>query len=148
MFKDIKEFHDKFGLPASEKPSFLEPEYMKFRIKFLQEEIDEFCDAYINGDLEKAFDALVDLSYVTLGTAFLMGLPWDEGWKLVHEANMLKVRVQQAIDSKRNSKFDVVKPIGWQAPDLKPLVYEKCDICEVHHGDDIVCLNTNSNIGE
>lgn len=133
LFEDIQKFHSKFDLPALSKPGFLVPELMKFRIKFLQEELDEFCDAYVDNDIEKAFDALIDLTYVALGTAHLMGLPFNDGWKHVHHCNMQKVRAKLESDSKRGSTFDVVKPEGWQPPNLSRFVYNKCKVCGGHH---------------
>lgn len=68
------------------------------------------------------FDALIDLAYVVLGTAHLQGFDFEEGWRRVHAANMSKVRARRKSDSKRKSKFDVVKPEGWQAPVLTDLI--------------------------
>lgn len=46
-----------------------------------------------------------------------MGLPFNDVWDLVHRANMQKVRAKRAEESKRGSRFDVIKPPGWEAPD-------------------------------
>lgn len=129
MFKDIKEFHKKFELEALEKPGFLNENHMDFRIKFMQEELNEFIDAYYEKDnLHDAFDALIDLTYVVLGTAYLMSLPFKEGWSLVHEANMKKRRATEKEQSKRNSTSDVVKPEGWVAPNLNKLIYPEVNL--------------------
>ena len=95
-----------------------------------------------------ALDALVDLQYVLLGTAHLMGFntdakivkqvqetpdempkPWsfvvnrfEEAWDRVQKANMTKVRTKNPADSKRKSEYDVVKPEGWEPPQLHDLV--------------------------
>lgn len=139
LFEDIQKFHSKFDLPALVKPGFLPHDLMSFRIKFIQEELDEFCDAYVNENLEKAFDALIDLTYVVLGTAYLMGLPFNDGWRHVHHCNMQKVRAKTINDSKRKHTSDVVKPEGWQAPVLKHLVYDKCEKCGSHHEPQEFC---------
>lgn len=124
MFKDIKNFSEKFGLPQTERPALLAAEDMEFRLKFLQEELDEMALAYENGDLENVFDAIIDLTYVALGTAWLMNLPFDDGWKRVHAANMRKVRVPAAdlSMSKRKHPWDIVKPHGWKPPVLEDLL--------------------------
>lgn len=114
---DIREFHEKFNLKYEGAPRLLPPGLLEFRIKFMREELEEFEKAMKDGDLVKAFDALLDLNYVSHGTAYLMGLPWDLGWGAVHGANMKKERAQRAEDSKRGSTFDVIKPPGWKAPD-------------------------------
>ena len=126
MFEDIKAFSTKFELPQTEKPGFLIPEDMTYRIDFIQEELDELIDATDAGDLEGALDALVDIMYVTLGTAWLMNLPIEKAWERVHHANMQKVRADfTSLDdprSKRNHPWDIVKPHGWMPPYLKDLL--------------------------
>lgn len=101
-------------------------------------------------DHEKAFDALLDLAYVVLGSAQVMGYPWQEGWDEVQRANITKERctvnhafVASAIDkegeedgtlicvecgqpkhkhSLRGSSNDVIKPKGWMPPSLKTIL--------------------------
>lgn len=118
MFNDIISFHSKFQLPVMEFPSFSSEEIMEFRIKFLQEEVWEFISAYKDKNVVDAFDALIDLVYVALGTARMMNLPWDEGWKIVHAANMSKLRVERKELSSRGSIYDVVKPEGFVKPEM------------------------------
>lgn len=139
LFKDIQKFHEKFELQKLDSPGFLSPELMMFRIKFIQEEFDELCEAYVDNDLEKAFDALIDLTYVVLGTSYLMGLPFNDGWTHVHNCNMQKIRAKLESDSKRKSTFDVIKPEGWQPPNLSSLVYRKCLLCGSHHNHKEFC---------
>ena len=60
------------------------------------------------------------MAYHAYITAVFMRLPWQEGWKLVQEANMAKVRAQMdGSDSTRGSRWDVIKPKGWRAPDAE-----------------------------
>ena len=116
---DIQAFHEKFGLEYNGPPRALPVDLQRFRNRFLWEELTE----YINADeLHDQLDALVDLVYVALGTAYLQGFNIDEAWRRVHAANMLKVRAVVASDSKRNSTHDVVKPKNWIPPDLSDLV--------------------------
>ena len=122
MIRDIADFHTKFGLAYNGKPQQLSEELSAFRIKFMQEELDEYVHSTVTNDLEGQLDALVDLVYVALGTAYMQGFNFKEAWRRVHEANMRKVRATSEEQSKRNSSSDVVKPAGWVAPDLKDLV--------------------------
>ena len=120
----------------------LEPELFGFRLKFMMEELTEWKDEQdglveaLTADdgnpdhrrmslgLHQQLDALVDLTYVVLGTAYLQFGPdvFHEAWKRVQAANMAKVRAQSADESKRGSTFDVVKPAGWTPPDHHDLV--------------------------
>jgi predicted HAD superfamily Cof-like phosphohydrolase len=120
FFQDVKDFHEKFGLEYCGRPRHLPVDTMEFRLKFLGEELQEYA---LSVTLEDQLDALVDLVYVALGTAYLHGFDFDEAWCRVHAANMKKVRAApDGSDSKRGSSHDVVKPPGWQPPDLSDLV--------------------------
>lgn len=126
-FDDVGRFHEKFQLENTTfyPPGPREPheEVLDFRLKFLEEELQEFREGMDEMDHAQMFDALIDLVYVALGTAHFLGYPWREGWNLVQAANMNKVRAQaDASDSKRGSSFDVVKPEGWQPPDIQGLL--------------------------
>lgn len=131
-FGDVGEFHKKFNLhysrrngegvgPRTDLSKKEMQELLEFRIDFLLEEINEFIDAKTDAD---RFDALVDLVYVALGTAHLLGYPWQAGWDRVQEANMKKERATSENMSKRRSTLDVVKPEGWTPPDLEGLLAE------------------------
>lgn len=122
MYKDIEEFHIRFGLNYDGKPRELNEKLQQFRIKFLEEELEEYKRAVIENNLHDAFDALIDLVYVTLGTAHLHGFDFIEGWKRVHKANMKKIRVEYKSQSKRNSLHDVIKPKDWEHPNLDDLL--------------------------
>ena len=73
--QDVIHFHQKFGVPVATEPSFLNCEAYAFRVKFMQEELDEFREAHSTGDMHGAADALVDLAYVVHGTAHMMACP-------------------------------------------------------------------------
>jgi predicted HAD superfamily Cof-like phosphohydrolase len=96
----------------------IDRETFEFRVKFIEEELTEYREAYEKGDLEGCFDALVDLKYVVDGTADMHGFPMDEGTREVQNANMAKRRAASAGESKRGSSLDVVKPDGWQPPQM------------------------------
>lgn len=130
-FEDVGEFHRKFGLPyvaheGGTMPRDVPMGVSLFRINFMQEELNEFISAYEHADHAGMFDALIDLAYVVLGTAHVYGYPWQEGWEAVQAANMSKERAAaDGSNSARLSSFDVVKPDGWTAPDIKGILREK-----------------------
>lgn len=121
LFADVGAFHAKFALGRYplEPLNILSGSTLEFRIKFMQEELNEFSEACADADICSAADALADLVYVALGTAHLMGIPFNEVWAEVQRANMKKERASGADDSrsKRAHALDVVKPEGWQPPD-------------------------------
>jgi predicted HAD superfamily Cof-like phosphohydrolase len=164
LFRDVAIFHEKFQLSPTDDPGHRLPEdVVAFRIKFMREELEEYCEAVgaVSGapcqsmdrppeslafgddahfpeegrladmDAEKAFDALLDLAYVCLGTAFLHRFPWNAGWSRVQAANLSKVRAESSDDplSHRKHRCDVVKPAGFKPPVLTDLLDEPCDRC-------------------
>lgn len=119
-FGDVAEFHDMLGYKHRERgPHLLDAGHMAHRLSFLHEECTEMSAAYADGRTVDVFDALVDLVYVAMGTADMMGLPWEEGWRRVHAANMGK---KPGVKTGRSGGPDAVKPEGWRAPDLSDLV--------------------------
>lgn len=121
-FHDVGMFHVKFGLDnvtqCHPSPRELNRQLMDFRVKFMQEELDEFIEGLGENDPVKMADALIDLVYVAMGTAHLSGYPWHQLWQEVHAANMRKIRPIHESQSRRDSRFDVVKPDGWKPPDV------------------------------
>lgn len=124
---DVHEFQEKFAVPMPETPLIPTQEVTEFRIKFMQEELDEFREAIASNDLHKAADALVDLEYVLKGTVLMMGLGtvWPALWDEVHEANMRKERATSAEQSKRGTALDVIKPAGWVGPNFDRILGPK-----------------------
>lgn len=137
--RDIEEFHQHFGLRYDGSPRFLPKEMGMFRTIFMAEELVEYVadkpevlksliqSALVTHDqhppLEKQFDALIDLVYVALGTSYLHGFDFKEGWNRVHSANMKKIRsISSESHYGRGSSFDVIKPPGWTPPVLTDLV--------------------------
>lgn len=130
-FTDVGEFHRKFDLPVvnesttatytdtSPGPRNVSADLLRFRIHFLKEEFEEFVEAARDRDQAGMADALVDLVYVAMGTAHVLGYPWQELWDEVQSANMQKLRATTPSQSNRHSTFDVVKPEGWEPPDVE-----------------------------
>ena len=125
-FDDVGAFHQRFELPNSNDGVEKRPldfTTFDFRRRFMQEEVDEFVEAWEDGDEAGQADALIDLVYVAMGTAHLMGLPWQALWDEVQRANMTKQRASaDGSDSKRGNALDVVKPPGWTPPDIEGIL--------------------------
>jgi len=120
----VQTFHRKFGVDGAQlvSPGVMDEETFNFRVKFMQEELDEFTEAYREGNIVKMFDALLDLTYVVKGTALFMGITsiqWAIGFDVVHNCNVTKIRAPSASHSKRGSALDVIKPAGWTGPEEK-----------------------------
>lgn len=115
MYKNVGEFTTKIlGLPEV-APVLKDANFHIQRYDFMQEELYEYEDAARLGDIVGIADALADLIYVALGTAYQMGLPFEAIWDAVHEANMQKVPGK----TKRKIGNDAMKPLGWVGPEAK-----------------------------
>lgn len=145
MAGDVAAFHRKFNLPVTEEgpPRMLPEELQVFREKFLDEELQEYKDACAAGDMAKAFDALMDLAWVAIGTAHYHRFPWSPGWREVKRANMEKVPNDGSFVKERNAHLppgsvgtDIMKTPGWVAPKIQQVlnnhvyVYHRTDTGE------------------
>ena len=127
LIDDIDRFHKKFGFEKTDKPDIPDDsELVNFRTSFLLEELAEYSQAITKKDTAGALDALVDIVYIALGTAWLFNLPFERAWKEVQRANMEKIRAKDTT-GKRGTKFDVIKPKGWKAPNIDQIVEEEIE---------------------
>ena len=130
LLKDIDNFHKKYGFEKNEKVGIPDNnELVNFRTAFLMEELAEYTNAITKKDAAGALDALVDIVYIALGTAWLFNLPFEKAWQEVQKANMSKVRAKDKT-GKRGTKFDVIKPKDWKAPNIERIIEEERDINE------------------
>ena len=130
LLGDINKFHNKFGFKKSQKVGIPEDsELVNFRTSFLMEELAEYTQAITKKDDAAALDALIDIVYIALGTAWLFNLPFEKGWREVQKANMSKVRAKSK-SKKRGTAFDVIKPKDWKAPNIDRIVEEEKEINE------------------
>ena len=118
---DIYDMHTKFrvrdvvrGFDQDKLRKFLE-----FRLRFLQEELDEAWKAYNEGGEENAehvVDAMIDLCVVAIGTLDAFEVDAHLSWDRVHEKNMQK---EPGVKPNRPNPLglpDLIKPNGWTSP--------------------------------
>ena len=126
-FEDIQKMYRQFGLLVYDSPGHLTRRKLQERLECLQEELDEFRQACNTQNLYEQADALIDLVVFALGTAVMLGLPWQALWDDVLRANLTKARGV----GKRGHAVDLVKPSDWVPPQtLKILLqagYEPSD---------------------
>lgn len=112
----VREFHLAFNLPVADKPTRLTQADKNNRIKWMQEELDEYEEA---DTLEDEIDALIDGLYFNVGTLVMHGVKPDRIFEIVHKANMSKLWED---NKPRYRKEDgkVMKPPHWINPE--PLI--------------------------
>jgi predicted HAD superfamily Cof-like phosphohydrolase len=91
---------------------------VKATVKALNEEAQEFQDAFEAQDILGQVDALLDGIYFGIGALYKMGLTAaqiEEAFTAVHDCNMHK---KLGIVPKRDNPLgDAVKPEGWHGPE-------------------------------
>lgn len=103
-------FHEKYAEFDDEKKR----KFLEFRIKFLQEELDEMRDGINNP--EDVVDALIDLCVVAIGTLDAYQIDAHKAWDAVLKANMSKVvGIKESRPNALNLP-DLIKPLEWQGP--------------------------------
>lgn len=113
--KDIGEMHEKYGVNVKVREFDEEKlrKFLEFRIKFLEEELNEMKDAESADDV---VDALIDLCVVAIGTLDAFDCNAYEAWDRVHTANMAKEVGVKASRPNPLGLPDLIKPEGWVAP--------------------------------
>lgn len=120
---------------------------IKLRLQLILEEFQELTEAIVSPTVKKlmsvqysvlnsmikliekedimfnkieVLDALVDLEYVLVGAGIAFNLPFQEGFKIVHDNNMTKVDSETGKCIK-DERGKILKPSGYLPPDLTVL---------------------------
>lgn len=116
----VKEWHEKFGVPAPMSPAIPAQDRQILRCALIQEEFEEFQTACLCSDLKLAADALADILYVVYSTAVEFGLPIDAIFQEVHRSNMTKIWPDGTVHYRDDGK--VIKPDTYSPPNLEPFL--------------------------
>jgi phosphoribosyl-ATP pyrophosphohydrolase len=117
MLGKVEAFNkDITALPIPETPTVLSKIRLESSVQALNEELKEFHDATVDGDVLEAADGLIDLIYFALGRLTEMGVPAQAVFDEVHRANMSKTRGTKSTREGWGG-HDAVKPEGWKGPD-------------------------------
>lgn len=147
--QQVHEFMTLFGQPVRYVPTADIPDGERLlRVRLVVEEALEFAQAMgvrvtgiadnlhehnahtvqveLNGDpldIVEAGDALADLTYVTEGSGWTLGIPLNDVFREVHRSNMAKA---DPVTGKPNVTDDgkVLKPEGWTPPDVASVLKE------------------------
>jgi predicted HAD superfamily Cof-like phosphohydrolase len=89
--------------------------------RLINEEYNEFLEAYQDNDEVEQLDACMDLIWVTLGYCHMKGYDVQGAWNEVLRSNMKKLdpKTQKVI---RREDRKILKPEGWTPPDLTKFI--------------------------
>ena len=96
-------------------------------IKLIMEEVTELGAALAAADDVEVVDALTDILVVTIGALHSMGADGEGAWQEVMRTNFAKIDWETGKVRKREDG-KVLKPEGWQPPNLKPFVTRNNDL--------------------
>jgi len=118
-WEKVKTFHETFDSPVGKEPSMLDQKRAEARASWMREEIQEFLDSR---NIYDQADAMIDLIYFALGTLVEMGIPPEELFDAVQEANMNKLWSDGKPRFREDGK--IIKPEGWRPPEpeLKKII--------------------------
>lgn len=113
-WREVREFHLKFGHPVKDTPTQMSQERAQKRYNWMLEEINEFIEA---DEIVEQADAMIDVIYFALGTLVEMGIQPDNLFQIVQDANMSKLWP----DGKPhyNAEGKTIKPSTWEDPHEK-----------------------------
>lgn len=114
--RDVRDFHEKFGLTVNDVPSFPSAEVEDLRAELVREEAAELIEAIKAGSIAEIAKEAADVLYVVLGAMVSYGIELEPVWKAVHESNMQKVGGLKSATGK------ILKPEGWKKPDILSLI--------------------------
>ena len=133
--QQVKEFMQKAGQDCPPLPTVPSLEVRKLRVSLIAEELMELAESLgisleiMDGialvselpeekpNLVEAYDAILDLQVVTIGTGVAMGMQLEEGWQEVHRSNMSKF-----IDGYRREDGKWMKGKSFTPPNLLPIL--------------------------
>ena len=96
----------------------------------IKEEVGELLAAHTADDRVEQLDALIDILVVTIGAIHSMGADPEGAWNEVMRTNFAKSDPSTGKVVKR-SDGKVLKPEGWQAPELTKFLQPQWD----HYSD-------------
>lgn len=121
----VRAFHDGIGAIHPRTPTVPSAEALSLREALIDEEYAEVKAAIgalrtlpdpSAADLTDVASELVDLLYVTYGALSALGVPTEQIFGAIHDANMLKLTGPKREDGKQ------LKPEGWQPADVRGIV--------------------------
>ena len=122
MLNDIKEMHNKFQVTEFIKNNsdnkLLLKKFLKFRLDFIKEELNETFDAYFNKNDVEVLDGLIDILVVTLGTLDAFKCDTYKAWENIHSSNMSKTPGVNLTRPNNFSLPDMVKGKNFKKPEI------------------------------
>lgn len=87
---------------------------------------EEFNELVASSTKSDDLDALIDILVVTIGAINSLGADAEGAWNEVMATNMAKIDQTTGL-VRRREDGKVLKPDGWQPPNLEPFIYKEAE---------------------
>ena len=121
QIEQVKEFNKVFGIEHNNTPSLISKEEWRLRDDLMEEELNEYCDACVYGNLTEVADALGDMLYILCGTILAHGMQdkITEVFDEIHRSNMSKIEDGVVL---RREDGKVLKGKNYFKPNIKQIL--------------------------
>jgi predicted HAD superfamily Cof-like phosphohydrolase len=122
LLEKLKEFNRSFEISYLDAPFNLGNQQVELRYNLMKEELDEYKDAALKGDIVEVADALGDKLYILLGTILAHGMQDIilDVFNEIHRSNMTKLTEDGKVLRREDGK--IIKSDRYQSPNLAPIV--------------------------
>ena len=116
--KKLIKFNKAFDIPIRKKSTLLDSKDYNLKYNLLKEELNEYYQGCVNGDIVEVSDAIVDMLYVLYGIVVQHGLSniIDDMFDEVHKSNMSKLENGKVL---RRTDGKILKGSEFFKPNLK-----------------------------
>lgn len=121
--QQVKDFMALAMQPCPERPQIPDMQTCLLRISLIQEELEELAEGFAEENIVKAYDAILDLLVVVIGTGVSMGVDLEPGWQEVHRSNMTKF-----IDGYRRGDGKWMKGSSYSPANLQPIIEAQSNV--------------------
>jgi len=122
LLEKLKEFNRSFEIPYLNAPFNLSSQQVELRYNLMKEELDEYKDAALKGDIIEVADALGDKLYILLGTILAHGMQdvIIDVFNEIHRSNMTKLTEDGKVLRREDGK--IIKSDRYEPPNLKSII--------------------------
>ena len=118
LFKQRAEFNDRFEISHRDTFGIIPEEEYNLEYDMLQEELDEYLKACRENDKIEIADAIGDMLYLVIGTAYKHGLDAETTERImdeIHRSNMSKLHDGKVV---KDEYGKISKPSSFTPPDI------------------------------
>ena len=123
LVRKLEDFNKSFDIPYNSEPFNLSKEAVELRYRLMNEELEEYKEAALKGDIVEVADALGDKLYILLGTILAHGMQnvIVDVFNEIHRSNMTKLTEDGKVLRREDGK--IIKSDRYEPPNLKKIIF-------------------------